>query len=130
MKNTLTEMMSTIPTNGNGQNVDGQILRAAIISELDAISLYEQLASVTTNEDVKKILLDVANEEKTHVGEFQALLLEIDPEQEKELDAGEKEEEEVEEENESMKEARNRLYGKTRTQGLNEMKSVFNKLIK
>lgn len=129
MKNTLTEMMSTIPTNGNGQNVDGQILRAAIISELDAISLYEQLASVTTNEDVKKILLDVANEEKTHVGEFQALLLEIDPEQEKELDAGEKEEE-VEEENESMKEARNRLYGKTRTQGLNEMKSVFNKLIK
>lgn len=126
MKNTLNEMMSTIPTNGNGQNVDGQILRAALMSELDAISLYEQLASVTTNEDVKKILLDVASEEKVHVGEFQALLLEIDPDQEKQLDAGEKEEEE----NESMKEARNRLYGKTQKQSLIEMKSAFNKLIK
>jgi rubrerythrin len=40
-------------------------------------------------------LLDVAREEKTHIGEFQALLLELDPEQGPELEAGK---EEVEEE--------------------------------
>jgi len=41
-----------------------------VSAELDAISLYEQLAAATENEDIKKILLDVAKEEKTHVGSF------------------------------------------------------------
>jgi rubrerythrin len=40
------------------------------------------------------VLLDVAKEEKTHVGEFQALLLLLDPEQTEELEAGRKEVEE------------------------------------
>ena len=35
--------------------------------------------------------MDIAKEEKTHVGEFQALLLEKDPEQARELEAGRKE---------------------------------------
>lgn len=34
------------------------------------------MAALTTNENIRKILLDIAKEEKTHVGEFQALLLE------------------------------------------------------
>jgi rubrerythrin len=42
-----------------------------------------------------KLLLDVAKEEKTHVGEFQALLLMEDKEQEKELKEGKKEVEEL-----------------------------------
>ena len=37
------------------------------------------------------MLLDVVKEEKTHVGEFQALLLGIDKEQERELNGGGKE---------------------------------------
>jgi rubrerythrin len=37
------------------------------------------------------ILLDIAREEKTHVGEFQTLLLELDKEQEKELEEGSEE---------------------------------------
>lgn len=73
---------------------DKEILRAAMIAELDAINLYEQLAEFTDNEDLKKILLDVAKEEKTHVGEFQHLLLKHDQEQTKELEAGKKEVEE------------------------------------
>jgi rubrerythrin len=42
-----------------------------------------------------KLLLDVAKEEKKHVGEFQALLLMEDKEQEKELKEGKREVEEL-----------------------------------
>ena len=72
-----------------------EVLRVAIIAELDAISLYEQLAATTDNENIRKILLDVAKEEKTHVGEFQALLLKEDIEQVEELEKGKKEVEEI-----------------------------------
>jgi rubrerythrin len=66
-------------------------LRIGMIAELDAVSLYEQLAAATEDEGIKKVLLDVAKEEKTHVGEFQALLLKLDQEQVEELADGEKE---------------------------------------
>jgi len=68
-----------------------EILRLAIIAELDAINLYEQLAAHTDDANMKKVLLDVAGEEKTHMGEFQAMLLKIDEEQTRELDKGKEE---------------------------------------
>ena len=74
-----------------GERLDMEILRAAIIAELDAINLYEQFALNTENEDLKKVLLEVAKEEKTHVGEFQTLLLKMDKEQNEELEKGRKE---------------------------------------
>ena len=70
-------------------------MRLAIIAELDAVNLYEQLAATTENEAIREVLLDVAKEEKTHVGEFQTLLLREDEEQVEELKHGK---EEVEEE--------------------------------
>ncbi|MEM0357996.1 MAG: ferritin family protein [Candidatus Bathyarchaeia archaeon] len=75
--------------------LDCEILRVAIIAELDAINLYEQLAAVADNEKIKKVLLEVAKEEKTHVGEFQVLLLKEDKEQVQELEKGRKEVEEI-----------------------------------
>jgi rubrerythrin len=68
------------------ENLNQEILRAAIIAELDAINLYEQMASLATDEDLKKVLLDIAREEKTHVGEFQTILLRLDPEQVEEME--------------------------------------------
>lgn len=73
------------------EDLDKEILRVGIIAELDAINLYEQLAAKASNENIKKILLDIAKEEKTHVGEFQTLLLNRDPEYVKELEAGKEE---------------------------------------
>jgi rubrerythrin len=87
-------MLSQIPIKLekiNPEDVDKEILRAGIIAELDAINLYEQMAAMARSDDIKKILLDIAKEEKTHVGEFQILLLENDNEQVKELKAGERE---------------------------------------
>ncbi len=56
-----------------------QALRWAIIAELDAINFYEQLAKHIEDEKVRRVFLDVANEEKEHVGEFLALLMHLDP---------------------------------------------------
>ncbi len=77
------------------KHFDREILRLAMIAELDAISLYEQLAAATDNKNIKKVLLDVAKEEKTHAGEFQTLLLKEDREQVEELEHGKEEVEEM-----------------------------------
>jgi rubrerythrin len=73
------------------KDLDKEILRAAVIAELDAINLYEQMAGLATNPRLRKTLLEVAREEKTHTGEFQTLLLRLDPEQKRELEEGRKE---------------------------------------
>lgn len=87
-------MLSDIPKDlkkvPKGQ-IDEEILRAGIIAELDAVSLYEQLAAMTEDKNIKKVLFSIAKEEKTHVGEFQTLLLQRDKEQTKELEEGKKE---------------------------------------
>ena len=70
-------------------------LRLAIIAELDAISLYLQLARSIDDEKVRRVFEDIAREEKTHVGEFLALLKSMDPEQVAELEKGAKEVEEL-----------------------------------
>ena len=91
-------MLSKIPINLEKikkEDLNKEILRVAIIAELDAVNLYEQMAVLTENKHIKTILLDIAKEEKTHVGEFQALLLMNDIQQEKELAEGKKEVEEL-----------------------------------
>ena len=91
-------MLSQLPTDlkkVKKEDIDKEILRAGIIAELDAVSFYEQMADMTDNKDIKKVLLDIAKEEKTHAGEFQALLVKEDKEQERELQAGKKEVDEL-----------------------------------
>lgn len=90
--------MSKIPIDLNRikkENLDREIIRIAMIAELDAVSLYEQLESMTDNPNIQVVLQDIAIEEKTHVGELQTLLLQFDDEQEKELIKGRDEVEEL-----------------------------------
>jgi rubrerythrin len=75
--------------------LDKEILRAAIIAELDAVNLYGQFAAAAKSAKIKKALMEIAREEKTHIGEFQALLLELDKEQAEELKKGKMEVEEM-----------------------------------
>ena len=92
------KMLSDIPKNlekVKKEDIDKEILRLGMIAELDAVNLYEQMAAMTENENIKKVLLDIAKEEKTHVGEFQILLLGQDEEQIRELEEGKKEVEEL-----------------------------------
>jgi len=87
-------MMSEIPKKLDKvkpDELDKEILRVGMIAELDAVNLYEQMAAMTKNGNLRKILLEIAKEEKTHLGEFQALLLRLDREQVQELEKGKKE---------------------------------------
>ncbi|MFP4654775.1 MAG: ferritin family protein [Methanohalobium sp.] len=61
-------------------DINKESLRAAIIAELDAINLYEEMANLTDNENLKTVLLDIAREEKVHVAMFQTVLMEVDEE--------------------------------------------------
>jgi len=44
--------------------------------------MYQQTAESTTNKLAKAVLMDIANEEKEHAGEFLRLLCELDAEEE------------------------------------------------
>ncbi len=70
-------------------------IRFMIAAEFEAIQLYQQTAESTNDKLSQKVLLDIANEEKVHVGEFLKLLKELDPEEEKFYEEGHKEVEEI-----------------------------------
>lgn len=74
-----------------GPKRDMQILRLGIIAEMDASNLYEKMALLANDKQLKKVLLDVSREEKVHFGEFEELLERIDPEFDKAEEEGEDE---------------------------------------
>jgi rubrerythrin len=71
----ITDIEKTRP-----EDIDKEILRAAMIAELDAVNIYEQMANMTENEKIRRILLDIAREEKIHVAMFETVLLQTDKE--------------------------------------------------
>ena len=56
-------------------------IRLSVAAEYEAIQLYQQLAASIDNPLAQKVLRDVADEEKVHVGEFLRLLHELDPDE-------------------------------------------------
>lgn len=49
-------------------------IRLDVAAEQEAIHLYMAHAEATDNPLVKKVLIDIANEERVHIGEFERLL--------------------------------------------------------
>jgi rubrerythrin len=60
-----------------------RVIRYSIAAEYEAIQLYMQLAESTDNEKAKAVLVDVADEEREHVGEFLRVLRELAPDEER-----------------------------------------------
>jgi rubrerythrin len=58
-------------------------IRFMIAAEYEAVQLYQQTAESTDNALAKEVLIDIANEEKEHAGEFLRLLRELEPDEEK-----------------------------------------------
>lgn len=83
-----------MPDFGNpfaGNNADHKLnkeeliraLRFSIAAEYEAVQLYTQLADSISEPNAEKVLRDIANEELVHVGEFMAVLKDLNPEEEK-----------------------------------------------
>ena len=79
---------------------DQELIRAVrfmVSAEYEAVQLYVQLAESTDNKLAQEVLLDIADEEKIHAGEFLRLLHELAPDEQGFYDDGYAEvEEEIE----------------------------------
>ncbi|HBT20640.1 MAG TPA: rubrerythrin [Peptococcaceae bacterium] len=73
-------------------------IRFMIAAEYEAIQLYAQLADSIDDEFAKAVLLDIADEEKVHAGEFLKLLYHLDPKEEEFYKQGFEEVEKIAEE--------------------------------
>ena len=77
---------------------DAELIRATrfmISAEYEAIQLYMQLAESTDNKLAQDVLIDIADEERVHAGEFLQLLYELAPDEKKLYDEGTKEVQEM-----------------------------------
>jgi rubrerythrin len=63
-------------------------LRLDLAAELEAVHLYVSHAEAAEDELAKKVLLDIADEERQHAGEFLALIKRLAPEEAGLLEAG------------------------------------------
>lgn len=70
-------------------------IRFMVAAEYEAIQMYMQLAESIEDEIAKEVLVDIADEERVHAGEFLRLLHHLAPDEQKFYDEGY---EEVEEE--------------------------------
>lgn len=68
-----------------------QAVRLDIAGELEAVFLYDAHAMATDDEVAKKVLCDIRDEEKAHVGELMTLLRHLDPAEAAHFAAGEAE---------------------------------------
>jgi rubrerythrin len=87
--------------NSDRKLTHGELIRAirfSIAAEYEAVQIYMQIAESINNDLAKKVLIDVATEEKEHAGEFMRVLRELSPEEFEHYKKGEKEVEEMMEE--------------------------------
>ncbi len=93
--NIIAEEMAAPGVPENAAYSDAILIRRAIEAEYDAINLYEQIAAATGDATVKKMMLDIADEEKVHVGELEKLLGDHDKTHNSSVEDGRKEAEEM-----------------------------------
>jgi len=68
-----------------------QAIRLNIAGELEAIYVYDAHVQATDNELAKKVIGDIRDEEKAHVGELMTLLRTLDPQEAEFFASGEEE---------------------------------------
>lgn len=68
-----------------------QALRVDIAGELEAIFLYDAHVMSTDNPLAKRVLMDIRDEEKAHMGELVTLMQHLDPKEAEHFLSGQKE---------------------------------------
>ncbi|MEZ4485081.1 MAG: ferritin family protein [Syntrophotaleaceae bacterium] len=87
----------------SGNTIDRKLTQAELVrairflvsAEYEAVQLYMQLAEATDDALAKEVLIDIADEERVHAGEFLRLLLHLAPEEERLYQEGYEEVEEM-----------------------------------
>lgn len=97
--NIMPEFCSSLPSSKAGAKLTkSELIRAIrfmIAAEYEAVGLYTQLVDSIDCEKAKAVLLDIADEERVHAGEFLRLLRELEPEECKFYESGAREVEEL-----------------------------------
>lgn len=70
-------------------------IRFMIAAEYEAVQLYMQLAESISDKLAKEVLIDIADEERVHAGEFLRLLKHLAPDEEKFYEEGAEEVDEM-----------------------------------
>ena len=70
-------------------------VRFMVSAEYEAVQMYMQLAESTDDKLAKDVLIDIADEERVHAGEFLRLLHHLAPDEQKFYDEGYEEVEEM-----------------------------------
>ncbi len=60
------------------QHYDQDLIRSALIAELDATSLYQSHLENLNDESAKRVIQHIMDEEKEHIAELQCLLMKLD----------------------------------------------------
>ena len=81
----MPEFSTVLPSAKAGQKLNQdelvRAIRFMIAAEYEAVGLYTQLAECTDCQRTRTVLVDIADEERIHAGEFLRLLQELDPEE-------------------------------------------------
>jgi len=72
-----------------------QAIRLDIAGELEAIYVYDAHVQATDDPVAKKVIADIRDEEKAHVGELMSLLRILDPEETKHFEERQREVQEL-----------------------------------
>lgn len=73
------------PKTVNKDTIDKEIVRTALIAEMDATSLYEAQIENLSSIEAKAVIRHIVLEEKEHISELMCLLMKLDKEQETEF---------------------------------------------
>lgn len=86
----MAQFMNPFPGLTPDKKLDARELSRAIRQSIaeEAVHLYEAVADATDNELVKKVMQEVADEEKVHAGEFQRVLEILEKDEKKFMEDG------------------------------------------
>lgn len=73
------------PKISNKLHHDQEIVRTAMIAELDATNLYQAQLDNMNSEEAKRVVEHIINEEREHIAELYCLLMKLDRIQEEKM---------------------------------------------
>ena len=73
------------PNTTDKYHKDQEMIRTALIAELDATSLYQAQIDNLYSEEAKRVIRHIIDEEKEHLAELQCLLMKLDKMQEEKM---------------------------------------------